>query len=131
MSIRSWFRSATWPLRQFIVRCAVWFEQGVKEAIVGLLGVAFVTILVYSVVEDVSIIAAITTWTTLFTDVFGLISVGIEIVVFGGLARTAVYIEKQERIGKIGLTIFLIALFALAIMTINIVPGGITLPSII
>ncbi|TKX61121.1 hypothetical protein EXE48_08725 [Halorubrum sp. ASP1] len=130
MSIESWIRSATWPIRQFFVRCSVWFKQGVKEAVVGLLGVAFVTILLYSIVEDVGLATAVSTWATLFSDVFGLISVVVEIVLFGGLARTGLYIQKQERIGQIGLTLLGIMLLGLTIMIVRLVPGGLELPTV-
>jgi hypothetical protein len=100
----------------------------VKEASIGVVGVAFVTILAYSVVANVSIITAISTWAAVFKDVFGLLSVAVEIVIFGGIARTAVYIKKQERIGKYGLIILSVLVLGAVLVVVSAVPGGFSVP---
>jgi len=130
MSIESWLRSATWPLRQFVVRCLVWFKQGVIESIFGLLAVAAVSIFLYSVVQNASIATAVSAWGP-FDNVFGIVSVAVELVVFGGCARTAVYVKKQERIGWVGLTILSTVLLYLTYLVIRVVPGGIDMPPIV
>ena len=131
MSVKSWFRSATWDIRQFIVRSAVWFKQGVTEATVGAIAVACVSIIAYSAVANVSVLTAISTWATLFEDLFGLLSVTVEIVIFGGVARMAVYIQKQERIGKYGLSILLVVLLGIFLGVARVIPGGFTVPPLL
>lgn len=131
MSIKSWLRSATWPLRQFIVRSIVWFQRGVKEALIGLVGVTFVAIIAYSAVRDVSLMLAVSEWATLFDDMFGLLSVAVEVLIFGGLVNTGRYIQKQERVGKIGFVILLAMVLALFFGIISFVPGGLEVPAVI
>lgn len=131
MSVKSWFRSATWNIRQFIVRSAVWFKQGVTEATIGVIAVACVSIIAYSAVANVSVLTAVATWATLFEDLFGLLSVAVEIVIFGGVARMALYIQKQERVGRYGLIIFLVLLLGFSLGVARVIPGGFTVPPIL